>query len=246
MPPRILISLIIVLAFFSCKKENRLDCFKSNGKKTSEIRIMDEFDEVEVADKMEVEIVYGKEHQVVINAGKNLLNNISTSISNGVLKIDNKNTCNFVRGYKNVISITVSTPYVSRVINKGVGPITIEGLNQDSIFVRAENSGDIYLNGNFKEIKTSSHGNGDIYLNGTTNSLLIYSFGTNYTRGEQMLIENYAFIETYSIGDAHLKLSNTAALDYKIYGKGNVYYTGDPVSTNGLNPADGGGRLIKE
>lgn len=207
---------------------------------------MGEFNEVEIADKMEVEITYGKEHQIQISAGDHLLSNISTEVNNGVLKIDNRNTCNFVRGYKRMIHVTITMPYLKRVVHKGVGPIVIKDLQQDSIFLRAENSGDIHLTGNFKEIKTSSHGNGDLYLDGSTNSLMIYSFGTNYARAENMLVASYIYIETYSIGDAHLKLSGNAQLDYKISGKGNVYYSGEPVLIRRLNPEDTGGSLVKE
>lgn len=222
-----------------------MDCFKSTGKQITETRFPGEFKEIQVNDKMEVLVQYGAEYQVAVNAGENIIGNVKTWVENGTLKIDNKNTCNFVRGYKRKITVTVSLPYLRKLEHLGVGPVTIN-LSQDSLFVRAENSGEIYINGNFDQVRTSSHGNGDVYLSGNSNSLMAYCFGTNYLKAKKMLVKNYVYISTYSVGDAELNLSDQAGLDYLIWKDGNIYYSGNPQAIRNLSEKQAKGRLIAD
>ena len=109
--------LIIIIIISSCKKENALDCFKSNGTQKSETRFLTDFNRIRTYDKIEVTIVKGSEYKIEISAGKHLLSNIITKITNGILSIQNKNKCNFVRGYKNKITAIVTLPYLNLVEN---------------------------------------------------------------------------------------------------------------------------------
>jgi hypothetical protein len=239
--------LCFALFFISCRKENALDCFKSNGKEVSEMRYPGPFREVEVNDKIEVTIYQGTEYKVEVLAGAHVLKNISTKIENGILKIDNNNRCNFVRGYKRQIKMNITVPSIEKVTNNGVATLRFgEEFSQDTLLVRAENSGDIYVNGTFNEIRTSSHGNGDIYLQGSANRLYVYSYGTNYLQAADLAVSDYVFIETVSIGDCYVNATSLNALDYHIASDGNIYYTGDPGHINS-NINDGvKGRLIRK
>jgi hypothetical protein len=109
----------------------------------------------------------------------------------------------------------------------------------------AENSGDIHLNGTFGELRTSSHGNGDMYLKGKTQRLLVYTNGTNFTWADELLVTDYIFISTYSIGDAYLNLDEVDIIDYYIWSDGNIYYKGTAQSYDKLNDDVAKGRLIK-
>lgn len=196
---------------------------------------------------MEVTIYQGSEFKIEITAGEHVIKNISSKISNEVLKLDNNNKCNFVRGYKKTIKVKITAPYLVQVTNYGVGPITIaEGFQQDKIFIKAENSGDTYMDGTFDEIRTSSHGNGDMYLKGVTKRLLVYSNGTNFTRAEDLVVSDYIFISTYSIGDAFLNLKTSATIDYYIWSEGNIYYQGNPASIKNLSEINAKGKLIQK
>jgi len=163
-----------------------------------------------------------------------------------VLTIENNNKCNFVRGYKRNITVNVTLPYLVRIENHGVGTTKFgENFSQDTIQVRAENSGDIHLSGTFNQVKTSSHGNGDIYLSGNCNTLFIYTYGTNVLYGENFVVNNYLFIETISIGDCFVNAPNGGTFDYNIWRNGNIYYKGNPTQINNTN-GDGKGKLIKQ
>jgi hypothetical protein len=231
----------------SCRKENALDCFKSNGKDITVARHTEAFDYIEAYDNLEVTIIQANEYKVEVTAGEHIINNISTKVSEGILKLDNTNKCNFVRGYKRKIKITVTVPRIVKITNHGVGPVTVDkNYKQDKIFLRAENSGDIYLNGSFTEVETSSHGNGDMYLSGDTKRLLIYSNGTNYTYAEGMKVSDFIFISTYSFGNAYFNLNGLSQIDYMIWSGGNIYYKGEAAIMRDLSEISAKGKAIKE
>ncbi len=245
------VNLIFLLLFFiSCKKGHDLDCFKSTGSEVSDTRYPGKFIDIEVKGKIDVNIFQGNEYKVEVIAGKHLIKNISTTLNDTILKIENSTSCNFVRGYKRTITVNVTMPYVAKIYNYGVSSIVMDaGFNQDSmLYVRNENIGDTYINGNFKTVSTSSHGAGDIYLSGSAKTLLIYSKGTNFTFAQNFTVTDQVFISTYSIGDAYFNLQGVASFEYYIWSKGNIFYSGDPQASNnlGAGKADGKGKLIKQ
>lgn len=236
-----------VFILLSCKKENAFDCFKSNGTTATETRNIGEFTVVKAFDKIDLNLVQGGECKVEVNAGKNILRNIITKNENGVLTIENRNKCNFVRGYKHRITITVYLPQLQRVENNGVGTVRMtDYFYQDSVFVRAENSGDIHVAGHFKKLSSSSHGNGDVYVNGSCDYLYVYCFGTNFFRGYGLTVKNSAFIETISIGDCYVNAPENGELSCNIWRSGNIYYRGNPAAVNNYSDGTGSGKLIKE
>jgi hypothetical protein len=241
-----LLYLLFILSALSCTKQNAFDCFKSNGKEKSDMRYPGSFNELSVYDKIDLRIVNGPDYKVEVIAGEHLLKSISTKVEDGVLRIENNNKCNFVRGYKKTIKVIVTVPKLAKVNNYGVGPITFaEDYKQDSLKIHIENSGDVYVNGQFAEIRSSSHGNGDLYLNGSAKSLLIYTNGLNYTFAENFLVSDYTYISTYSIGHVYFNFTGLAKFTYYIWSAGNIYYKGVPGTVEYLG-GDGSGKLIKE
>lgn len=235
------------LALISCKKENALDCFKSNGATVTEKRNMPPFNVIKLYNKIDIYINQGPDYTIEVRTGKNIIKNIKTTVSDGVLTIDNSNKCNFVRGYKEKISINITLPYLTRSENRGVGTIRFSNtFTQDTLQVMAENSGDTYVYGTFNEIRTSSHNNGDIYLNGTCKRLFGYVFGTNVLNADSLKITNYVFVESISIGDCFINAPNGGILEYNIWRSGNIYYTGNPAQITNYSDGTGKGRLIKK
>lgn len=243
---KIAFSLILCVILISCKKENRLDCFKSNGAEKTETREPGSFSVIEVANKMDLYIRQGAEYKVEVSAGKNLMKNILTSVTDGTLRVDNNNTCNFVRGYKKNITVNITLPYLRFVKNNGVGTVNILGFDQDTLVVRTESSGDIHITGNFNEVRTSSHGNGDMYVQGNTNSFYVYTYGTNFVYAGDLVVKNFAFVQTLSLGDCFINGSQLLDLSYNIGSSGNVYYTGTPPTITDVSELKTKGRLIKE
>ncbi len=176
----------------------------------------------------------GNEFKVEVIAGKNIIHNIKTKVTGDVLNIEDNNTCNFVRGYKHTVKVNVTMPHIIKAVNYGVGSLTFDaGFKQDSLSVRAESSGDIYINGTYKKIQTSSHGNGDIYVSGECEQLNVYCFGTNFLEAMNLRIKSYAYIANQSLGDCNINASQTPLIQYVISNSGNINYKGLPVKIEG-------------
>jgi hypothetical protein len=238
--------LVLVMLCSGCNKQNAFDCFKSSGPEITQLRYPLGFTNISLSDKMDVTVAQGAHFRLEVTAGQNLLTEIASYVRNDTLFLENNNLCNFVRGYEKKIHIIVIMPYVRRIVNNGVGTIRLaEEFMQDTLVVRAESSGDIYVNGIFRQVRTSSHGNGDIYLNGATNSLYVYTKGTNYLRGEEMTVRDYVFVETASLGQSYINGSQLDVLECNIHDDGNIYYTGNPA-TNDFSDGTGKGRLLKK
>jgi hypothetical protein len=237
----------LAIAIASCKKENAFDCFKSNGKAVTEIRDPGDFNCVKVFDKINLNIVYGAVYKVEVSAYSHIIKNISTEVRDGILYINNNNTCNFVRGYKKTVSVTVTAPNLTKVENWGVGIARFEeGYRAYSMRIVAESSGDIFLDGTFRNLSTYSNGNGDIHLSGSCDSLNVFMNGTNFLYGDKLSIGTYVRAESLSIGDCFLNAANAQQLDYAIYRSGNIYYRGNPAKVNKVVVTAGKGSLIKE
>jgi hypothetical protein len=242
--------LLYVSIFFliaACTKDHALDCFKSNGSDITELRTPGDFTTVEVNDKINLNVIKGAEYKVEVTAGRHIIKNITTKISDHVLKLDNTGKCNFVRGYKREVTVTITAPYIKQIISKGVGTVNFDGsYNQDTLQVKTEGSGDIHVRGIYNQIATVANGNGDIYLEGSCNSLYAYSNGTNFLHGENMLVNNYIFVQTLSIGDCYVNATQAFKLDYDLWNIGNIYYTGNPAIIADVGEGSGKGKVIKK
>lgn len=236
--------IIAVLILISCNKPDAPDCFKQAGTITTTTRVLPAFDMLVLDANIEVTIENGTEYKAEITGGKNLLDEVKTTVNSNTLTIDNRNHCNFVRGYHHKIRIKVTCPKFKRVSTFSIGNIlTTPDFHQDSIFVVSED-GDITLYGSYNQVQTSSHGNGNIYFKGTTNSLYVYMNGTNYLYANEGIINNYLFIEQISLADAYVTAPSGGAFDYHIWKSGNIYYKGDPAAVSGKT--EGKGVLIKQ
>lgn len=236
-------SFVLGAILISCNKSSP-DCFKKAGVDSSIERVMTPFKVVQLDANIEVTLIKGTEYKVQIFGGKNLLEKVTTSVESGTLMIDNDNGCNFVRGYDHKLKVTVTAPDYDKVITNSVGSIiTNADFQQDSMFFSSE-GGDMIINGNYSELKTSSHGNGNVYFKGKTNTMYVYMNGTNYLYGEEGIITNYVFIESISLADAYITAPTNGTFEYHIWKTGNIYYKGDPASVNGK--AEKGGIVIKK
>jgi hypothetical protein len=220
------------------------DCLKSYGDIVSVTNIVPPFTTLDVFDKIDVYYTQDatvSSYSVKVVTGKHLLSNISTVVTNGVLQIKNNNKCNFVRGSHNDVTVYVTTPFIGRLIQDGVGTISATNMiTQDTLSYQINNSGDMYLNVNVQSIKGSIYGVGDIYLTGTTQNHNVNAAGECFVNA-QNLQTSYTFIVYNSTGQANINVSGW--LDATISYQGNIYYSGNPATIH--KSGIGSGKLIQ-
>lgn len=238
-----MVLVMIACLFLSCNKESAPDCFQTAGEYTTVARSLDEFSSIELNDYLQIELYDTTSFFVEITAPKNLIPDIETSVNNGKLKIDNKNTCNFVRSFKKKITVRIYAPEFSDIQNKGTGNIT--GLNtiQCSYF-KLENrhaAGVIKVSLHVDSTLIATHtGVSDCYLTGISTRTSLFNQGLGVVDARN-LISDYTFVNNSNINDIYVNCN--AYLYAALYFSGNIYYTGNPNDID--KEIVGSGELIK-
>jgi hypothetical protein len=202
-------------------------------------RQLSPFKRVVLDANLDVILRKGSESKVEIFGAKNLLEKVTTDVNDNTLTIDNRNGCNFVRGYKHKLTVIVTSPNYEMATTNSIGTFKTEDtFAQDSMFFYSED-GDMIIDGTFRVLKTGSHGNGNVYFSGTTYDMYVYMNGTNYLYAEKGTITSYIFIEQISLADAYITAPSGGKFDYHILRTGNIYYKGDPALVSGITEKTG-------
>jgi hypothetical protein len=237
--------MILILSFYfnSCKKENAFDCIKPTGKIISETRNVSNFHTIIVEDKIDVYLKQDN-FNVMVKAGKNLINNVRTEVKNETLYVSNNNKCNFIRDPKKKIEVYIDLPYLKYLKHIGSGNIySLNTFIQDSLIIRMETPGDVHLQVQTHYLGGSTHGNGDLYVSGKTDYFYYNFNGTNFIYAENLQVNNYIYLESHSVGDAFVNADNIG-MDVALFTNGNVYYSGNPVFLN--YSSKGKGKVVKK
>ncbi|MCX8079967.1 MAG: DUF2807 domain-containing protein [Bacteroidia bacterium] len=241
------IFVFIVLSFFlgECNKPNAPDCFKQAGKfSVRKVDINGPVREVVLQSPVFLHIRHGSKEHIEIKGPENLLEKIEFKHIHKALYIKNHNSCNFVRGYRHEIHVYLYVPDLEYVRNNAVGAIDIQAdVKTDSLRVESE-GGDIQVHCSMIKFSASSHGNGNIYFTGSTQQAFVYLFGTNFFYGMGGSVQSYAYVEQISVGDAYIHFSGNALFHYKIHKRGNIYYSGNSVTSEGVIYGKGGIKKI--
>jgi len=89
------------MAFYSCDNIGALDCFKTTGEIVEEEVFLDAFHAIEALDEVDVYLFHSTEQKVVIKAGRNLIPKIDLNVEEGILSVENRNSCNWRRSPEN-------------------------------------------------------------------------------------------------------------------------------------------------
>ncbi|MEO8085409.1 MAG: head GIN domain-containing protein [Bacteroidota bacterium] len=232
----------LVLLFACCSKENGCDCVKSTGPIVTEKRSIGEFDRIEVRKNVIVTLVQDTINYVEVEAGSHLIDLVKTEVNNGILKITNDNTCNWVRSYDIEVKASVHLKKISRIDHFGSKEINCSNkLEVDVLDVYENNSADIHLNvAANRMLARQMIGGGDIYLTGSARFCYTYggSFGYIYASD---LISDSVQVDHRGTGEIHVNPASW--LGVYIADRGNVYYKGSPEI---LSDIKGTGRLYHE
>jgi len=223
-------SVIILIAalIWSCNREVAPDCLQSAGKEVKIRRDIGDFSSVELRDYLQIELCDSSEKFIEITGPQNILPDIITTLENGVLKISNSNTCNFVRSYKKKITLRIYAPEFPDIQNYSTGDITsVNELNCSFLKIENRNaSGTIRLNVNVDSIAIATHtGVADTFISGQSGKTFLFNQGVGIIDSRN-LISGGAFVNNSSINDVFV---NTNGYMYAyIKFSGNIFYRGTP------------------
>lgn len=223
-------SLLVVLLFSTCKKENLCDCVKGTGDVTTETRSLDPFTRIFVQDRINVIITEDTllPQEVIVEAGSKLIGLIRTEIVDGELRIRNDNRCDFMRRYDVPVNVYIRVSNnITKITNKGTGTVSsTNACTWPQIDLETLSAGDITVEVNAGEILTYQHSQGDITLTGSATGVIIYNTGGGFTITDEC-VTPYGWVYSRTTGKITIYALNT--LICEIEGPGNVYYRGQPA-----------------
>jgi len=221
------LSFFLLLFMSGCGKTG-IDCLTNTGVITWEERSVNEFDSIEVNNNVNLFISKDSISKVVVEAGKNILPDIITTVENKQLIIRNENTCNWVRSYNKPINVYISTPYLYKIYYNSSGNITsLNTLEFDSLKLEAwggcgtiELDIDIFQGYFYLQLGTS-----DIHLKGSCGVASMYSGDFGLLDARELRC-GFVFIASRSSNDCYVKVNQ--GLNATIESIGNIYYYGSP------------------
>ena len=221
--------LSVLVLLLACNKPNAPDCFQRAGDDGSEWRwLVGNPTEILMDDRIDVRLVPSEENKVLVEGPENLINEIETSLDGeGVLTIEDLNTCNLVRKPNPGYSVTVyAKPQAIRSI--GSGDLTFsDTLHVDHFSLNCENStGQMNCLLNADSVFVSVvEGVSDVILRGSCRQLDAFHQGINLFDASGLYSTSVA-LNSNSINDMHVRAEEYffVAID----NQGFVYYQGEP------------------
>jgi hypothetical protein len=151
--------LSVIFLVFSCKKPEDRTCFKLLGPETTKEIPLASFDRLDLREHVEYILIQDSLDKVVLKGGRNLLNLIEASVSDGLLTIENNNRCNFLRNAKKVVVAEIHFTSLINIRFIGTEPLRSQGtIHTDYLtFYSRDGAGDVILDVNAIEVNAEAN-----------------------------------------------------------------------------------------
>lgn len=233
---------LCMLVLTSCDKESAPDCFKKAGEEVTVRRDLDAFYEIEITDYLFIELIQSADRHIEVVGPKNILPKIITEVSDGKLFIENKNTCNFVRSFKNRVTIKIYAPSFTYITNRGTGDIKSIGELSGTYF-KIENkhaSGKIEIEfvGDSLAAYTQT-GVSEMIIKGEVTKAELFNQGLGMMDARD-LQSHEAYVNNSTINDIYV--NTDGYLFGRIDFSGNIYVRSNPTQID--QAITGSGKII--
>jgi hypothetical protein len=159
-----------------CDSESAWDCFQKSGDIVQENYAVEGFKDIIIWDRVKLYVSEGPVQQVVVETGSNLINEIYVRVEDSILKVSNRNSCNYVREY-GITKVYVTSPKIEKIRNssglevEGIGSIAYNDL--ELISSDPELLGEFQKDGGFRFedlnvniLRVNTNGLSRLYLKG--------------------------------------------------------------------------------
>ncbi len=177
---------------------------QGSGTAASETRTVSAFDGVRATGTIDVHVVAGPTHSVLVHADDNLLTLITTRVDGSTLVISSNGSLSA----KSPLHVDITLPALKFLGATGTGDVVAEGVDADELVVKVSGTGDVLATGNASTLKVSCSGTGDAHLGG--------------------LVAGDTDVATSGTGDIDVHV--TGVLNASASGTGDVTYSGSPTA----------------
>lgn len=204
------LSLILMLTVLAagCHLDMASD-IKGSGKRETEKRQIGSFTSITTEGAFNIEVACQKDLSLEVEGDDNVLDYVSTEVSNNVLRL--RNTKSY--SVNEPVKIKISVPNLEGLSVSGAGKIDIRGMNNEKFEIDSNGAPAINVSGTTKLIDINTNGAGKI--------------DTHNLRASRGVVE--------SNGVSRVDLHVADQLDVTVSGPSSVFYQGDPVVNKTVN-----------
>ncbi|WP_430403510.1 GIN domain-containing protein [Fluviicola sp.] len=228
--------LFIALLAFSCKKPENRTCFKFSGSETTKEIPLASFNRLELKEHVEYVLIQDSLDKVVLKGGKNLLNLIEVNVADGLLTIENKNRCGFLRNAKKVVVAEIHFTKLINIRFIGTEPLRSQGTIYTDYFTfySRDGAGEVNLDLNAILIDAeANHGWCNFTLTGVTQKARICAKSNSYCDVTGLTVTDSIYVASETVGDMKINADNLIIHGY-ITESGNIFYKGTPLGADVL------------
>jgi len=220
--------LIFTLLITSCQKGDPTDCFKSTGEDITETRSASYFNKIILEDNVNLVLTQSDEYAISVHGGKNVLKKVKTDIEDNILRIQNNNSCNWMRSFDREITVYANMDSLNHIEYSGSGDIrSTNTITGDSLLLDVwEGAGKIDMQVSMRRNYIYFHiGTADIHYSGYSHLSYITASSFGPVHAENL---NSVFTYINNKGSNNCFIQTQLYLGATIENIGNIYYTGHP------------------
>ena len=176
---------------------------------------------IETDGPIDVVVHQGAVAAIQVRAEQRMLPKITTQQQGNILRID---THGLMIGSMRNIQVDVTLPTLQKIQQHGSGDVRVSGFSGDQFELLTQGSGEMALDGQFKQIDASLHGSGDLTLaGGSSDKIALDVFGSgNVTSSGQVKTLRIAIAGSGDVDASDLK-ADQIVVDVTGSGDGVVY-----------------------
>ncbi len=222
-----------------------LSCSKNNERQSRTVKLSD-FEEIEVNNSFDIYLVEDSCFSIEIIAHEDIIDNISSSITDNTLELSNSSSLSWLSPKDNKVDLYIHSKPLKKVyLNETCHLQTLSPITSHSfgLIMRSKtNQATLTLDCNNFYYWNDFPCGGKLTLNGKTESLKLWNFAI-LSVDAKYLIAKTAIVENNSQGDCIVNVSEK--LNYSITNKGNINLYGSPTEIiDGVLSSSG--QLIKK
>ena len=244
------IYILISIFLFACDSEDAGDCFQTAGGLVVEEIEVSSFANILVNHDIEVVLKQDNEFRVIVETGKNLLNDVVVEVVENELQLTDNNGCNFVRDY-GITKINVYAPDINRIRSSTQYDISSDGIlaySDLTLISENFNSPDSFAVGDFRlqidntRLAIISNNISAFYISGAVENLNLRFFaGSSRFEGADLMAQN---IEIYHRASNDMIVNPQLSISGEILSTGDVRALNEPPNVDVVELFNG--RLIFE
>lgn len=227
---KVALLLLLFLQVTSCKKPENRSCWKGAGSSISKIIVLPEFQQMEIHQRLKIELIQDSVSFMEVIAGENLVNFIDWKVVDGKLEIWNRNKCPFLRYKNDELTLKIHFSALSKLIYWGSELLTSKDTIQTNHLdvLMNDGAGDLNLTVVANSINVvNPHGFSNISLGGTCNFLRLDIDGYGRFDARQMQVTDSISLMYASNGISYLS-ANQVKLKAELSSTGDIWYYGQP------------------